>query len=46
LDEELDDREEEELDRPDEEARLEEDPPDLATLEERPDEGPLDLGAL
>jgi hypothetical protein len=46
LDEELEDREEDELDRPDEEERLEEDPPDRATLEERPEEEPLDLGAL
>jgi hypothetical protein len=46
LDEELEDREEEELDRPAEEARPEEDPPDLATLEERPEEEPPDLGAL
>jgi hypothetical protein len=46
LDEELEDREEEELDRADEEERPEEDPPDLATLEERPEEEPLDLGAL
>jgi hypothetical protein len=46
LEEELEDREEEELDRPDEDERPEEDPPDLATPEERPEEEALDRGAL
>jgi hypothetical protein len=46
LDEEFEEREEEELDRPDEDERPEEDPLDLATLEVRPEEEPLDLGAL
>jgi hypothetical protein len=46
LDEELVDREGEELDRTDEDERPEEDPLDLATFEERPEEEPLDLGAL
>lgn len=41
LDEELEDREDEKLDRLDEEEL-----PDRVTLEERPEEEPLDLGAL
>ena len=46
LDEEPEDREEEELDRADEDERPEEDPLDRTTLEERPEEEPLDLGTL